>query len=144
MPAKDLYHDAVKQSLINDGWQILKEHYELTYGGNSLYPDLAAEKTISATRDSQQILVEVKSFLGRSFISDLQGAIGQYVMYRDVLRAQNLDFQLYLAITDVVYAEDFQTPIAQLIVQQNQVNILVFHPIQEVVEQWIPSSNIVP
>jgi hypothetical protein len=144
MPAKDLYHDAVKQSLINDGWQIVKEHYELTYGGNSLYPDLAAEKTIAATRDSQQILVEVKSFLGRSFISDLQGAIGQYVMYQDVLRAQNLDFQLYLAITDVVYAEDFQTPIAQLIVQQNQVNILVFHPIQEVVEQWIPSNNIAP
>jgi hypothetical protein len=32
MPAKDVYHDSVKQALINDGWTILKENYELEYG----------------------------------------------------------------------------------------------------------------
>lgn len=86
MPAKDVYHDAVKQALIKDGWTILKENYELEYQGDSLYPDFAAEKSIAATRDKERILVEVKSFLGRSFISDLQAAIGQYIMYQEVVR----------------------------------------------------------
>jgi hypothetical protein len=62
MPAQDLYHNTVKQALIKDRWAILKENYELRYGGDSLYPDLAAEKSIAATRGTQQILVEVKSF----------------------------------------------------------------------------------
>ncbi|NJK69057.1 MAG: hypothetical protein HC941_23275 [Microcoleus sp. SU_5_3] len=39
MPAKDIYHDSVKQALINDGWTILKENYELEYGGDNLYND---------------------------------------------------------------------------------------------------------
>jgi XisH protein len=142
MPALDIYHNTVKQALIKDGWSILKENYELNYGGDSLYPDLAAEKSIAASRGSQKILVEVKSFLGRSFIADLQTAIGQYVMYRDVLIAQALDFQLYLAVANTTYEVGFQTPLAQLITQQNQVNILVFDAIQEVIAQWINSTSI--
>lgn len=75
MPAKDVYHNSVKQALINDGWTILKENYELEYQGDNLYPDIAAEKSIAATRGRERILVEVKSFLGRSFITDLQATI---------------------------------------------------------------------
>ncbi len=142
MPAQDLYHNTVKQALIKDRWAILKENYELRYGGDSLYPDLAAEKSIAATRGTQQILVEVKSFLGRSFVADLQSAIGQYVMYQDILIVQNLNFQLYLAVSNTTYEVGFQKPLAQLIVQQNQVNLLIFDAEQEVVEQWINSTNI--
>ncbi len=80
MPAKDIYHDCVKQALIKDGWTILKENYELEYQGDSLYPDFAVEKSIVATRNKARILVEVKSFVGRSFITDLQATIGQYMM----------------------------------------------------------------
>jgi hypothetical protein len=46
------------------------------YGRDNLYPDFAAEKSIAATRDTERILVEVKSFIGRSFITDLQATIG--------------------------------------------------------------------
>ena len=48
MPAKDIYHDAVKQALIKDDWLIVAENYILEYGGDKLYPDLAAEKPIAA------------------------------------------------------------------------------------------------
>jgi hypothetical protein len=139
MPAKDVYHDSVKQALINDGWTILKENYELEYQGDNLYPDFAAEKSIVATRDKERILVEVKSFLGRSFIADLQATIGQYIMYKEVVEAQNLDFKLYLAIPANLYHHNFQTPLAQLMLQKTQINLLVFDPIQEVIEQWINS-----
>lgn len=141
MPAKDLYHDSLKQALINDGWIILKENYELKYRGDTLYPDLAAEKSIVASRGTQKILVEIKSFLGRSFIRDLQAAIGQYVMYRDVIQARELGFKLYLAITTNIHNTGFQTPLAQLILQQNQVNLLIFDAEQETLTQWINATD---
>ena len=84
----------------------------MKYRGDTLYPDLAAEKSIMASRGTQKILVEVKSFLGRSFITDLQAAIGQYVMYRDVIQAQELGFTLYLAIAENAHSAGFQTPLA--------------------------------
>jgi hypothetical protein len=142
MPATDIYHKNVKQALLRDGWSILKEHYELKYRGDKLYPDIAAEKTIVAERGPRKILVEIKSFLGRSFISDLQASIGQYVMYRDVIKAQGLEFELYLAISETVYETNFQAPLAQLIVEQNQVNLLVFSIDQEVVSAWINPKSI--
>ncbi|BDA71271.1 hypothetical protein CAL7716_054370 [Calothrix sp. PCC 7716] len=70
MPAKDIYHEAVKQALTKDGWKILGEGYTLEYGGDNLYADIAAEKPIAAERENQRIIVEVKSFLGRSFMND--------------------------------------------------------------------------
>ena len=85
MPAKDIYHNAVRVALVKDGWEILTEDYTLEYGGDRLYVDIAAEKSIAAEKQGQKILVEVKSFLGRSFIHDLEQAVGQYVVYRDVL-----------------------------------------------------------
>jgi hypothetical protein len=137
MPAKDIYHEAVKQALLKDGWQILKEDYTLEYGGDKLYADIAASKSIVAERQNQRILVEVKSFLGRSFINDLEMAIGQYIIYRDIVQVKGLDFQLYLAVTKDVYNSGFKKKIAQMIVERNQVNLLVFDPNQEVLEEWI-------
>jgi hypothetical protein len=142
MPAKDVYHDAVKQALIKEGWLIIRENYELDYQGDSLYPDFAAEKTITATRDTEKILVEVKSFLGRSFIADLQATLGQYFMYQQVIRVQRLDFRLYLAVPADLYYNSFQTPLAQLMLQSAHINLLVFEPTQEAIQQWINSPAI--
>lgn len=141
MPAKDIYHGAVREVLLKDGWQILKENYELKYGDDSLYPDFAAERSIAAVRENHRILVEVKSFVGRSFIADLQGAIGQYQMYQAVIDEQRLDFRLYLAVTSAIYETRFQVPLTRLMVQRGAVNLLVFDPNQEVVEQWIDSVS---
>jgi XisH protein len=142
MPAKDIYHKAVREVLLKDGWNILKEDYELQYGGDSLYPDFAAERSIAAIRGKRRILVEVKSFVGRSFVADLQAAIGQYTMYQNVIDAQELGFRLYLAISSTIYEERFQSPLAQLMVERGSVNLLVFDARQEVVAQWIESMSI--
>jgi hypothetical protein len=137
MPAKDIYHDAVKQALIKDGWLIVAENYMLEYGGDKLYPDLAAEKSIAAESQGRKIIVEVKSFLGRSFINDLENAVGQYIIYRNVLQAQESDYKLYLAVTDRVYKNGFQKKLAQLIVESNSVKLLIFDQEMEVIERWI-------
>jgi hypothetical protein len=137
MPAKDIYHDAVRFALVKDGWKILAEDYSLEYGGDRLYVDIAAEKAIAAEKQGKKILVEVKSFIGRSFFNDLEQAVGQYVIYRDILIETELDFELYMAITKGVHNGNFQRKLAQMIIERNQVNLLIIDAESEVIEQWI-------
>ena len=67
MPQYDLYHDAVKQALIKDGWTITDDPFIIEFKGLRLYVDLGAERTIAAERGEQKIVVEVKSFSGLPF-----------------------------------------------------------------------------
>ena len=76
MSAKDKIHDAVKNSLIKDGWDITHDPYKIKYGDDQVYIDLAAERTIAAERAGTKILVEVKSFSGSSTLHDLKIAVG--------------------------------------------------------------------
>jgi len=48
---------------------------------------LGAEKILAATIDNQKIAVEIKSFISPSLMSDIEQAIGQYVIYRKLLQA---------------------------------------------------------
>lgn len=123
--------------MVKDGWEILTEDYTLEYGGDRLYVDIAAEKLIAAEKQGQKILVEVKSFLGRSFIKDLEQAVGQYVVYRDILLETALDFELYLAITQGTYKSYFQRQLTQMIIKRNQVKLLIVDAESEVIVQWI-------
>jgi hypothetical protein len=127
----------VRFALVKDGWEILTEDYTLEYGGDRLYVDIAAEKLIAAEKQGQKILVEVKSFLGRSFIKDLEQAVGQYVVYRDILLETALDFELYLAITQGTYKSYFQRQLTQMIIKRNQVKLLIVDAESEVIVQWI-------
>ncbi|MFM6372235.1 MAG: element excision factor XisH family protein, partial [Dolichospermum sp.] len=57
MPAKDIYHDVVKNALIKDGWTILADFYTLEYEDDNLYADLLAEKTLLAEQQKRIIVV---------------------------------------------------------------------------------------
>lgn len=57
MPAKDIYHEIVKQALIKNDWTITDDPLKLTIGGRSLYVDLGAEKLIAAQKGNQKIAV---------------------------------------------------------------------------------------
>lgn len=137
MPAKDVFHDTVKNALIKDGWMIVDENYALEYEGDRVYADLAAEKILAIQKQERKIIVEVKSFLGRSFISDLEDAIGQYIVYRDIIHETASPHQLYLAVSKGVYQGGFQKKLAQMLIKRNQVNLLIFDANAEVVDQWI-------
>ena len=50
MPAKDIYHDAVKNALIKDGWRITADPYYIIYKKLRLVADLGAERSISAIK----------------------------------------------------------------------------------------------
>lgn len=56
MPAKDIYHNAVKNALLKDSWTITADPYFIKYEDAELYADLAAEKPIAAEREKEEIL----------------------------------------------------------------------------------------
>lgn len=87
MPKRDMYHTAVKQALIKDGWTITHDPLTLSSGVHNLYVDLGAERVLAAERDGEQIAVEIKSFVGQSEVADMEQALGQYLLYRSLLGA---------------------------------------------------------
>jgi XisH protein len=136
MPALDLYHNAAKQALIKDGWTITHDPFHLRWGRKDMYVDLGAKKLIIAERSEQKIAVEVKSFLGESELQACRDAIGQFAIYRAVLRRTNPDYVLYLAIRDVVYSSFFEEPIGQILIEDENLKFIVFDAEKEVILQW--------
>jgi hypothetical protein len=137
MPAKDIYHNEVKNALLKDGWTITADPYFIKYEDAELYADLAAEKPIAAQRQGQKIVVEIKSFVGRSLMYDFHGALGQYMVYRNLIQLTEPEYKLYLAIDDVVYQNFFQRKSIQLITKENKLLLMVVEMEKEEILQWI-------
>jgi len=125
MPTRDLYHDVVKNALIKDGWLIIADPFIIKYEDAELYADLAAEKPIAAERQGQKIVVEIKSFIGKSQMYDFHNALGQYIVYRNLIQVSEPEYNLYLAIDDIVYFNFFQRRSIQLIARQNNLQLIV-------------------
>ncbi|MEG4938740.1 XisH family protein [Microcoleus sp. F4-D5] len=137
MPAKDIYHNAVKNALLKDGWTITADPYFIKYEDAELYADLAAEKPIAAQRQGQKIVVEIKSFVGRSLMYDFHGALGQYMVYRNLIQLTEPEYKLYLAIDDLVYKNFFQRKSIQVITNENKLLLMVVEMEKEEIVQWI-------
>lgn len=100
--------------------------------------DLGAERLISAEKGTRKIIVEIKSFLGRSDVKDLQQALGQYVMYHQVMIEQQIGRELYLAVPRRTYQTIFQSELGKMLLQNGLVRLLVFDEVQEVIVEWVP------
>ncbi len=87
MPAKDIYHDTVRTALLKDQWTITHDplRIRLTRGKN-LFVDLGAERLLAAQRGVEKIAVEVKSFVSPSDMRSLEEAVGQFVVYAELLK----------------------------------------------------------
>ncbi|WP_413163532.1 element excision factor XisH family protein [Capilliphycus salinus ALCB114379] len=138
MPALDLYHDAVKNALIKENWTITHDPLHLRWGTKDMYVDLGAKQLLAAELEDRKIAVEIKSFIGYSDVEDLRNAVGQFVMYRAVLRKTEPNRALYLAVRETTYKSTFEEPIGQLLIETENLNLLIFEPKKEVIVRWIP------
>ncbi|MEB3219766.1 MAG: XisH family protein [Nostocales cyanobacterium 94392] len=136
MPAKDIYHDAVKNALIKDGWTITADPYFLQYEDAELYADLLAEKTLLAEQAERIIVVEVKSFISPSLMKDFQNALGQYILYRDLLQLGNKDYEIYLAVRDTIFDTFFQRTSIQAVIKLHRIKIIIFNNEREEITLW--------
>ena len=137
MPAKDFYHDTVRTALEKDGWIITEDPLTLSIGSRSVYVDLGAKKLLAATKGELQIAVEIKSFIGNSPVRELETALGQYLIYPQILEDQKSDRTLYLAISQTVYLDLFSEAIGQMIVNKNHLNLVVFDIQTKEIVKWI-------
>ena len=138
MPAKDIYHETVKNALIKDGWLITHDPLVLRWGTTDVYVDLGAEQLLAAEKRGQKIAVEIKSFVGRSDVDDLEKALGQYLLYHDILAQREPDRILYLAVHEGVWLGIFAEPIGKLLLDNQRIKLLVFDRRAEVIMRWIP------
>ncbi|MFM7277536.1 MAG: element excision factor XisH family protein [Microcystis aeruginosa] len=111
--------------------------YKIKYKDAELFADLAAEKPMAAERNGRKIVVEIKSFLSPSPMRDFEIALGQYILYRNLISLTEPEYQIYLAIKDSIYENFFQRESIQAIVKINQLLLLVVEMEKEKILQWI-------
>jgi hypothetical protein len=133
MPSLDIYHDLVKTALQAEGWTITSDPYFLSVGGTELYIDLGAEKLIAAVKQNQKIAVEVKSFTGKSQITEFYGALGQYLTYQQGLKIVEPDRKLYLAIPKIAKDEVFSLGLTQQLITELKIKLLVYSLAGEII-----------
>ena len=135
MPAKDIFHDVVKTALQKEQWEITDDPLRLKWGIRELFVDLGAKKLLIAQKGEIKIAVEIKSFIGRSPMNELENALGQYILYRNILEETEKERKIYLAIRKSTYDEVFSEPIGVLAVQKNNLRLLIFDDEKEEIVQ---------
>ena len=136
MPVRGQYHQQVRTALEKDGWTITHDPLRLQLGQDSLYVDLGAEQVIAAERGIERIAVEIKSFTAASELTDLQEAIGQYLLYEWVLSTVQPDRTLYLAVPERAYLGVFGRDIGQVALSRGEVRLIVLDTAAEEVKLW--------
>lgn len=137
MPARDKFHDIVRNALIKDGWTITDDPLTLKFGNTDLFVDLGAEKLVAAEKEGQKIAVEIKSFLGKSIIAEAQDAIGQFIMYREVLLDSQPERTLFLAIDEETFDIEFSESLKKLVCERLKIKVLIFNVETEEIERWL-------
>jgi hypothetical protein len=138
MATRDLYHYQVRRALEKDGWTITHDPFYLYMGQKRLSADMGAERLLSAEKGVRKIVVEVKSFVGKSDVNDLEQALGQFILYRQIMDENEIERELFLAVPNRTFKGIFQIPLGMMVLKNRTLNLIVFDEKREVIMQWIP------
>lgn len=138
MPARDACHDLVKTALQRDGWRITHDPLTVSYGVHNLFVDLGAEQVVAAEREGIRIAVEIKGFAGSSEVAELQQALGQFLMYRSLLRRIEPERRMVLAMPLENWESVMNTDLGRTMIEDYRLEVLVFDPEKEVIDRWFP------
>ena len=125
MSRRDIHHDLMKAALIADGWRVTHDPY-IFDSDPQLATDLGADRVIAAELDRRKIAIEVKSFVSESQVSELEKALGQYGLYRRLLRTQEPDRELVLAVPTYAFEDIFQRQVGIIAREEFDLQIVVF------------------
>ncbi len=108
MSRLDRCHQALVAGLEKDGWQVSSHPFPIVVPSHR--PLLA---DIRAIQDTNEILiVEVKCF-PKETLDELYTAVGQYLVYRNLMRKMEIPYPLYLAVPAGAYHRLIQ-PVVKL------------------------------
>lgn len=138
MPAKDTYHDAVREALEKDGWKITHDPLRIVWQGKTMFVDLGAEPIIAAEKEHEQIAVEIKTFSNPDAVNDIHPAVGQYIFYRAVLRRIQAKRILYLAVPKTAFESLFDAEqVGEVLLEDEQIRMLIYDPVTKEIVQWL-------
>lgn len=136
--AKDLFHDNVREALLKEGWNITHDPLRVPIDGSYMEVDLAAEILFGAERGEEKIAVEVKCFLGKSFMNNFHEAMGQYLDYRSALEDFDPQRIVFLALPFHAYQHRlYQGQFIQKRLGEENANLIIFDQIKNEILQWI-------
>ncbi|MBC7805411.1 MAG: XisH family protein [Akkermansiaceae bacterium] len=138
MPALDRYHEVVRNALMKDGWTITDDPLTIRVGKRKLFADLGAERVLSAEKGTRKIAVEVKTFRRVSTIEDLQDAVGQFVVYRDLLAETDSEREAYVAVPDETLDGIFTEEIGKILLRRGSIRVFGYDIAKETITKWLP------
>ena len=136
--AKDMYHEAVHNALLKDGWTITHDPYRIYEKDKNMnYEiDLGAERTLAAERGQEKIIVEIKSFLKTSLPNEFHGILGQYITYVDAIAFLEFDRSIILAMPKYAHTRLQEYPFILHLIEKHQMRILIYDEKEEIILAW--------
>lgn len=133
--AYDDCHPQVVHALEKGGWRVDPKSFYLELDEIVVAPDIRAQYINGVAQ--QIIVVEVKCFSDEATTQDeLYRAIGQYMIYRNVLKVKQHLFKLYLAVPKPVFDNLFKGEVVSATVQEAQIRFLVVDIEREEIIEW--------
>jgi hypothetical protein len=71
-------------------------------------------------------------------LDEFYHAVGQYLVYRAMLRLLNLNEELYLSVAQTVHDDMFQRSLIRSVIIDAKIKYVVVDLQHEVVEKWAP------
>lgn len=140
MSAKDIVHEIFREALEKEGWIITHDPFFLRVSEKiGMFVDLAATKLLIAEKETLKIVVEIKSFVGLSALTDFHLAIGQFLNYRLALEECEPDRILYLAIPADIYCNLFQDIFIEKVIEIYSIKLIIFNAKLGEIILWKPS-----
>ncbi len=136
MPAKNRYHNIVKNALIKEGWIITHDPYTVHADEVKIDIDLGAEYLLAAEKSEHKIAVEIKSFIKPSRLHEFHAVLGQFINYRRLLRKKEPRRVLYLAVPADVYTTFFQLAFTKEAVKENKLKLIAYNLLEEAIISW--------
>jgi hypothetical protein len=75
--------------------------------------------------------------LSISPVHDLEEALGQYIVYEDILELSEPERNIYLAVREEVYLDIFSEPLGQVLLRKKRLKLIVFDSSREIIIRWI-------
>jgi hypothetical protein len=138
MSALDQHHKAVYEALVNDGWTVTHDPLTLRVGGRKLFVDLGAERILAAEKGTRKIAVEVKTFRRVSSVEDLQDAVGQFVMYRDLLAEIEPEREAFVAVPDAIVDGILAEELGKILLRRGSIRVFGYDAERKAITRWLP------
>lgn len=88
-------------------------------------------------KDGRKIAVEVKSLVGTTEMPELERALGQFLIYRSLLKRREPDRALFLAVSAAAFLEHFDTAEGRDLISDDRLKLLIFLTEPEEIDKWI-------